>query len=62
LEKEGKGESIENRMPKTELELKKLKFKDLINLVDGKLKSKEKLTGAALFLCRQLHFSEFGKS
>ncbi len=59
---EGKDESFESRMPKTELELKKLKFKYLINLVDGKRKSKEKLTGAALFLCRHLHFSEFGES
>jgi|LauGreDrversion4_2_1035121.scaffolds.fasta_scaffold119153_2 hypothetical protein len=33
-----------------------------MNLVESKLKSKEKLTAAALFLGRYLHFSELGNS
>jgi hypothetical protein len=34
----------------------------LINLIEGKLKSKEKFTDALLFLGRYLHFSELGDS
>jgi hypothetical protein len=45
---------------KNELRSKNLKFRELMNWIEGKLKSKEKLTDAPLFLGRYLHFSELG--
>jgi hypothetical protein len=62
LEKEGKACVSPYRSIKIELRSKNLKFKELMNLVESKLKSKEKLTAAALFLGRYLHFSELGNS
>ena len=52
LEKKGKAWISVYRSPKNGLRSKKLKFRELINLNEGKLKSKEKLTDAPLFLGR----------